>query len=73
MKFDKAKDANYRELEFLTTINDIEKPKSMSASKVKQVLDKGFYWARTLKVPYLSKDESLVLVNSLNKQFKSKG
>lgn len=35
--------------------------------KVTELLDHGFFWARTLKTPYLSKEESKLLVDELKK------
>ncbi len=32
---------------------------------VKEILDKDFYWARTIKVPYLSVEEAKLLVKEL--------
>ena len=58
--------ALYRDVEFLTP-----KPKkgktiqAMPFKKVSEVTGKNFFWARTIKVPYLSKDESTNLVNEL--------
>jgi hypothetical protein len=58
--------ALYRDVEFLTP-----KPKkgktiqAMSFKKVSEVTGKNFFWARTIKVPYLSKDEATNLVNEL--------
>jgi hypothetical protein len=39
--------------------------KFMPAWRIKEVLDKNFFWARTIKTPYLSKDESATLLRSL--------
>ena len=59
----------YRDVEFLTT-----PPKKipgvqlcMPAKTVKEVSRRGFYWASTIKRPYLSIDEAENLVNELNK------
>jgi hypothetical protein len=34
---------------------------------VSEITGKSFYWARTIKVPYLSKDEAANLVQELKK------
>lgn len=57
-------DTLYREVEFLTNKqiknNSI---KSIPFSQVSKILKKSFYWARTIKVPYLSIDEAEKLLN----------
>jgi hypothetical protein len=67
VKVDKANDANYRDMEWLTA-----KPqkaggelKAMSPGKIKEALGHGFFWARTIKTPYLSKPESERLLGEL--------
>jgi len=61
-------DTKYRDLEFLTA-----KPKrksqiaAMSFARVSEILGHGFYWARTIKVPYLTKEESEILLEELQK------
>lgn len=61
-------DTWYREVDFLTKV-----PKRnsnlpyMPFSEVSDFLGKSFFWARTIKVPYLTKQESLLLVNELKK------
>jgi hypothetical protein len=39
----------------------------MPFARVTQLLEHGIYWARTLKVPYLSQEESVFLLNELKK------
>lgn len=56
----------YREVEFLTSIPTRGTSlKAMPFANVSQVTGKSFYWARTIKVPYLSKLEAESLLASL--------
>lgn len=56
----------YRKAKFLTPKPDKNKPlKSMPFWKVKEILSKNFYWAKTIKVPYLSKREADLLLKEL--------
>lgn len=49
----------YREIEFITPIPKKGEPiKAMPFGKVSEITGKSFFWARTIKVPYLSKDEA---------------
>jgi len=64
-------DTWYREVEFLTPIPSRDGDLSfMPFSKVSEFLGKGFFWARTIKVPYLTKPEALLLVDELKKYLK---
>jgi len=59
-------DTLYREIEFLTPIPT--KPgriKAMPFKKVSEITGKSFFWARTIKVPYLTKEEAENLVSEL--------
>lgn len=60
----------YRDVEFLTPVPTKEKHKhsipAMPFSKVSELTGKSFFWARTVKVPYLTKSEALELVEELN-------
>ncbi|WP_082663844.1 MULTISPECIES: hypothetical protein [unclassified Guyparkeria] len=62
-----AYDTLYRDVEFITPV-----PKRGSAivgmpfSKVREITGKNFYWARTIKVPYLNSDEAEDLAHQLN-------
>lgn len=67
VKVDKVKDAQYREVEWLTA-----KPsrvegelKAMSPGMIKATLKHDFFWARTIKSPHLSKEESAILLKAL--------
>lgn len=56
----------YRDVEFLTPTPQRGEPlKALKFSKVSDVVSKKFYWARTIKVPYLSIDESKLLLEEL--------
>jgi hypothetical protein len=56
----------YRDVEFLTAIPQRGKAiKAMPFGKVSEITGKSFFWARTIKVPYLSKNEAKVLVDEL--------
>ena len=49
----------YRDVDFITPIpKKEEKMKAMPFRKVSEITGKSFFWARTIKVPYLSKDEA---------------
>lgn len=53
----------YRKVKYLTQL-PIEKSnlKALPFWKVREILDKNFYWAKTIKVPYLSMEESEILL-----------
>jgi len=59
-------DTLYRDVEFITPIPQKGEPiKAMAFSKVSEITGKSFFWARTIKVPYLSKAEADNLANEL--------
>ncbi|MCG6146631.1 MULTISPECIES: PDDEXK family nuclease [Leptospira] len=62
-----GKDELYREVKFLTSIPS--KPngitKWMAFSQITSILGKNFYWAKTIKVPYLDMTESDKLLKAL--------
>lgn len=61
-------DTLYREVEFLTPVphrSDLAM-KAMPFGMVSEVTGKKFYWARTIKVPYLSREDADKLVHELN-------
>lgn len=63
-----SEDTWYRDVEFLTKIpTRYDSIKYMPFSKVTEFTEKSFFWARTIKVPYLSKLESDELVEELKK------
>lgn len=59
----------YREIRFLTPVPTRASgvQRSMTAAQVSQVTGKGFFWARTIKVPYLDRGEAQGLLSELNK------
>ena len=64
----KAPDAEtlYREVEFITPVPGKGQPiKGMPFGKVAEITGKSFFWARTIKVPYLSRTEAENLANEL--------
>lgn len=65
-------DEKYRDVKFLTPIplriTGIQK--FLPFSSVSAITRKDFYWARTIKVPYLSKSEALILLDKLNDKLK---
>ncbi|MBP9019746.1 MAG: hypothetical protein KBG04_08015 [Bacteroidales bacterium] len=61
-------DTLYQDVEFLTRKPSRENPlKGYPFSDVSTITGKSFYWARTIKVPYLTKDESENLLEELRK------
>ena len=56
----------YREVEFLTPVPKREEMiRAMPFGKVSEITGKSFFWARTIKVPYLSRDEAKNLAKEL--------
>jgi hypothetical protein len=66
---DDGSDEKYRDVKFLTSIptRDQGIQKWMPFNQVSQVTGKSFYWARTIKVPYLSREEAEHLLVELKK------
>ena len=64
-----VKDDNYtwyRKVDFLTKKpNKDQALKAMPFWKVREILSRGFYWARTIKHPYLSNKEAELLLEKL--------
>ena len=57
----------YRDVEFLTPIPKRNREyEAMPFGRVSEITSKTFFWARTIKVPYLSKEEAEHLVKELN-------
>jgi hypothetical protein len=68
VKEDKDKDALYRDLKWLTMVPKYGQPqKSMSASEVEQAMGFGFFWAKTMKPPFLTAEEAVKLLGELKK------
>lgn len=60
----------YRDVKFLTPTpnRSIGIEKYMTFSRVAEVVGKSFFWARTIKVPYLTRDESHQLIGKLKEE-----
>ncbi len=67
VKVDKLEDAEYRDLEWLSARPGrvTSELKAISPTKIKELLGHGFFWARTIKVPYLVPEESSKLLQAL--------
>ncbi|MDE2801134.1 MAG: endonuclease NucS [Gemmatimonadota bacterium] len=60
--------AKYRDVEFITPVPKKKKGQKIPAmpfQNVREITGKSFFWAATLKKPYLSKDEAENLANEL--------
>ncbi len=69
--YEEKDDENYYDVNFITPIpekvtNDI---KRLSFSRVSEITGKSFYWARTDKRPYLTKEEAEIIINEMKKEF----
>lgn len=66
---DDGADERYRDVKFLTPVpnKEVGIENFMPFSQVSTVLDKTFFWARTIKVPYLTGEEALQLLGELKK------
>lgn len=66
---DDGADEKYRDVKFLTAVPNRNQGilKYMQFSQVSQVTGKSFFWARTIKVPYLSREEANQLLVELKK------
>jgi hypothetical protein len=68
VKEDAAQDAMYRDLKWLTAVPTKDKPlRAMSVSKIKAATGHEFWWAKTMKAPFLNKEEAAQLLKSLKK------
>ena len=59
----------YRDVRFLTPVPDRQTGlgRAMPPSEITKVTGRNFFWARTIKVPYLDREEALKLVAELRK------
>jgi hypothetical protein len=59
----------YRDVRFLTPVPKRQGgfTKAMSASDITKVTGRNFFWARTVKVPYLDREQAQQLATELNK------
>ena len=68
VKEDKSADAMYRELKWLTPKPAKDKAlKAMPVSQIKDVTGRNFWWAKTMKAPFLKKEEAGQLLAELKK------
>ena len=69
VKFE-GEDEQFRDVRFLTPIPNRQTgiKKYMLFSDITKITGKNFYWARTIKVPYLTRDEALRLLEELHKK-----
>ena len=59
-------DTLYRDVEFVTPVPQRgTELRAMPFGKVREITGRSFYWARTIKVPFLSKEEATRLVEEL--------
>jgi hypothetical protein len=62
-------DERYKKLKFITPVPqtqiDIDN-RSIPAPEISQLTGKSFYWASTVKAPYLSKQEAMTIIAELN-------
>jgi hypothetical protein len=66
VKEDGPADAMYRDLKWLTPKPSKGKTfKAMSVAEIKQVTGRSFYWAKTMKPPYLNKEDAACLLKNL--------
>ncbi|MCX5882866.1 MAG: hypothetical protein NTU74_14005 [Deltaproteobacteria bacterium] len=59
-----VRDALYRDLEWLTPKPERGAFKSMPAMAIKSILGHNFFWAKTIKIPYLGKKEAEKLLKA---------
>ena len=66
---DDGPEESYRDVKFLTPVPTRSGgiSKFMPFSQVCSVTGKSFFWARKIKVPYLSREESQILLVKLKK------
>ena len=66
-------DGLYRDVDFITPVpkRGSKNNKFMPVQKIREITSKNFFWARTIKNPYLSKDEAENLAAELDNYLKS--
>ncbi|MCR5662277.1 MAG: hypothetical protein K6G50_09150 [bacterium] len=52
---------------------DINKLQALSRSEIKNLLKRDFYWASTIKTPFLNKAQTEILIQSLEKKYANNG
>ena len=72
VKENKKNDEMYMEVELLTPVVNSEKDlKYISPSELRSILNKTFFLARTIKVPYLSEEEAKKVVDRLKEKYQT--
>ncbi|MBC2575552.1 hypothetical protein [Peptostreptococcus canis] len=67
---DKANEELYRDVKLITPqIKDEKGIHSISASELRVLLGKNFYFASTIKSPYLSDKEAELVINELKNKY----
>lgn len=61
--------AKYCDIEWLTPKPDPDAPVGIPSRDIEALLEQGFFWARIDKTPYLSTEQSDILVRELNTRF----
>ncbi len=68
VKEDKQEDARYRDIQWLTPVPKRDQQlKAMSAMDVEKAMGFGFYWAKTMKPPFLTREQAMKLLAELKK------
>jgi hypothetical protein len=63
------RDVAYCDVQFLTSKPSKDSPiKALTCAEAKRILGKNFWWATTIPVPYLSKEETELLLSELTKK-----
>jgi hypothetical protein len=63
-----GEDEEYRDVKFLTAVPSRGSgPRAVSAAQASKVTGKTFFWARTIKVPYLDREETLRLLGEVKR------
>lgn len=65
-------DERYHDVEMIVPRSfegDTKSLKALSPSEIKTALDKNFYWASTIKTPFLNKAQSEILIKALEEKY----
>ena len=69
---EKNDEAYHKVVLFTPQIKNIKEACYISPSELSQLLSKNFYYASTIKTPYLTKDEAVLISEELRKRYKEK-
>ena len=69
---EKNDEAYHKVVLFTPQIKNIKEACYISPSELSQLLSKNFYYASTIKTPYLTKDEVILISEELGKRYKEK-